>query len=152
MILVIYGGGYNDEKSRRLTLMNGELSFKINKEKLILLFLLSISVVNLITLILATIIACLYLLATNSIPRGSVKALLFITIRAQFNSGIAVGYDSVSLLKWSFVLGLSLLCLLFSHYKNSSNNAFLISLIHSIGQLHILLHSVHTILVLLFYL
>ena len=108
--------------------MNGELSFKINKEKLILLFLLSISVVNLITLILATIIACLYLLATNSIPRGSVKALLFITIRAQFNSGIAVGYDSVSLLKWSFVLGLSLLCLLFSHYKNSSNNAFLISL------------------------
>lgn len=86
----------------------------IDPEKLLVLLLFIVSFVNTVSLIVATIVASLYLIVKNRSAAGAVKALVFVAIRTIINPGIASGYDTYGAVKWIIILGLSGLAIISS--------------------------------------
>ena len=81
-------------------------------EPLIISILFLISIPSVGTLAAVTVVASLFLIATNRRGAGAVKSLLFITARSILSTGVASNYGDISMLKWTVVFALSAYCFL----------------------------------------
>ena len=91
------------------------LCLVFNQEKSLILLIFVLSFLNTVSLIAATIVASLYLIAKNQNAAGAVKALIFVAVRTIINPGIASGYDMYGAVKWVIMLGLSGLAIISSN-------------------------------------
>lgn len=72
----------------------------------IVLALMLVSLINKTTLTVSMVVMCLYYCVYES-SDGAVKALVLLTIRSIFSTGVGVSIGSISTLKWILLMGLS---------------------------------------------
>ena len=77
----------------------------------LILILLLVSLVNPTTLAVALVLISVYYCWTDGWA-GAIKALILITLRCILNPGIAAVQDSISMIKWALLFGLSLFAVL----------------------------------------